>query len=303
MELLSTTPGGAEFFEELEDGDKTVFAPTNEAFTAGGFPENFTAESSEEAVTGLGEVLLTQLVQYHIVDSDVTDDEIGVTPATTVVDTLVLGGVEGSSIRYGDNDSVPLILTRESEDAEGFSIFNNGEPIAVNGEPTEVGNLQIYTIDQVIPLPPSLAELAESAGLTQLATVLTDAGLLEALNSSSGGLTIFAPNDAAFDAIASDLEGLDEETVAAVLQNHVVNGTVAFSDDIDDEDDTDSDDDDQVTPLAGEAFTFSVNDTGIFVTSGNATAEIVGTDYLFNGGVVHVSLPMFTGLKLFCHHV
>jgi hypothetical protein len=32
-----------------------------------------------------------------------------------------------------------------------------------------------------------------------------------------------------------------------------------------------------------------MNDTGIFVMSGDATAQIVQTDVLFNGGVVHVS--------------
>lgn len=236
--------------------------------------------------------MLSQVLQYHIIEDDITDDDIAVSPAHTVKDTMLEGGMDSTLIQYGNDDSVPIVLTRESDSAEGFSIFNNGQPINVTGEAVEVGNIQLYTIDQLIPLPPSLAELAESAGLTQLAMALTNAGLLDALNSSSGGLTIFAPNDAAFEAIASDIAGLDDATVAAVLSNHVVNGTVATSDDIPLEGGDDDDDDENnngVTPLAGEPLTFTQMDGMIMVNTGNATANIVATDYIFNGGVVHVS--------------
>lgn len=297
LTVLGESEGGDAFFAELQDGDKTVFAPSNEAFTNAGFPENFSTAAAED----LDLETLQQVLLYHIVDDDITDDTIAVSPANTIVDTLLEGGPNSPAIQFGNDQSVPLVLTRESEDADGFQIFNNGEPITVSGDATEVGNIQLYVIDQIIPLPPSLAELAESAGLTQLAGALTDAGLLEALNSSSGGLTIFAPNDAAFEAIASDIEGLDEETVATVLQNHVVNGTVAFSDDIDLDDN--DDDDDDVTPLAGEPLTFEQEGEQISVNSGNATANIVATDYVFNGGVVHVSLPSITVISPPTHPV
>lgn len=288
LTVLAGTDGGDAFFSQLQEDDRTVFAPTNEAFTSAGFPENFSTAAPED----LDVDMLRQVLLYHIVSDDVTDDTIAVSPANTVVDTLLEGGANSPAINFGDDQSVPLVLTRESDSADGFSIFNNGEPIAVTGDATEVGNLQLYTIDQLIPLPPSLAELAESAGLTELAGALTSANLLEALNGSTGGLTIFAPNDAAFQAIASDIEGLDDATVATVLQNHVVNGTAAFSDDIDieDGDDNDDDDSDDVTPLAGEPLTFTMMDETIMVNSGDATANIVATDYIFNGGVVHVSL-------------
>lgn len=283
MTVLGASEGGDAFFAELQDDERTVFAPTNEAFTSAGFPENFSTAAAED----LDLDTLRQVLLYHIASDDITDDTIAVAPANTIVDTLLEGGSNNSAIQFGNDQSVPLVLNRESDSATGFSIFNNGQPIPVTSQAVEVGNIQLYTIDQIIPLPPSLAALAEAAGLTQLAGALTDTNLLEALNGSTGGLTIFAPNDAAFQAIASDIEGLDTATIATVLQNHVVNGTVAFSDDID-LDDTDGDD--VVTPLAGEPFTFAQENGNITISSGNATATIIGTDYVFNGGVVHVSI-------------
>jgi hypothetical protein len=35
------------------------------------------------------------------------------------------------------------------------------------------------------------------------------------------------------------------------------------------------------------------NDTGVFIMSGDATAQVVGTDFLFDGGVVHVRVTSY----------
>jgi uncharacterized surface protein with fasciclin (FAS1) repeats len=260
LTALAGTPEGEEFINTLSQGDKTVFAPSNEAFAALG-------EGALDDTT-----MVSDLLAYHIVDEDVSDDDIGVIPDNSAFDTL----------RMNNNRSTPLILTRTSGDQDQFVIYNNNDTISVEG-PTEVRNLDVYIIDQVISLPGPLETLVESAGLTSLAP------LLGGLTLPSGPLTIFAPINSAFEAIASDLEGLSEEQVNAVLSNHVVNGTVYSEDIIDD--DTDGDDgDDSLTPLAGPVITVMNNSTGVFIMSGNATAQVVGTDFLFDGGVVHVSL-------------
>lgn len=296
--MLAATPAGEAFLEELENGNKTVFAPTNEAFASVGYVEDL-AEAEDLDLDSLAQVLM-----YHIVDEEVEESDIGVSPNTTSVETLLMssssdedddneeeeGGASnstetGTEFNFPSNTSVPLVLTRESEESEGFQIFNNGEPIDVTSDAVEVENLQIYTIDTIIPLPSSLEELVEEAGLTQLAGALTEYGVLEVLtgNSTTGGLTIFAPNDAAFESLGAALEELDEDAISLILQNHVINGSVVLSGDV-----GDIDEDAEILPLAGPAFEFSSNETGTFVTSGEATAQIIGTDYLFDGGVVHV---------------
>lgn len=264
LTALAATPEGEQFINTLSQGDKTVFAPSNEAFTQLG-------EGALDNVTMVGDLLA-----YHIIDEDVSDDEdIGVIPDNSAYDTL----------RMNDNNmSTPLILTRTSEDQDQFVIYNNNDTISVQG-PTEVQNLQVYVIDRVISLPGTLETLIESAGLTTLGS------LVGGLTLPSGPVTIFAPTDEAFNAISADLEGLTDEQVNAVLSNHIVNGTVLSEDII--EDDNDDDDDDSLTPLAGPAITVMSNDTGVFIMSGDATAQIIGTDFLFDGGVVHVRfLPL-----------
>ena len=42
------------------------------------------------------------------------------------------------------------------------------------------------------------------------------------------------------------------------------------------------------TSQAGQAFSFSLNETGHFVTQGNTTARIVQPDVLLPNGVVHI---------------
>lgn len=274
LQSLAGTEAGNALISRLQDDDRTVFAPTNEAFAALG-------DGALDNTDTLGEIIV-----YHIVSDDVSDDNIPVSPGHSVVDTF-------RSYNTSGDDDVPLILTRLSADSPDFVIFNNNDTIAVNG-PTEVGNLRIYTIDRVIPLPPTLGELVESAGLTGLTPLLT--AFNESQGPINGPLTIFAPNNEAFEAIASALEGLDEQAQFQVLQNHIVSG-IYYSDDVADAipsgDDDDDDNDDTITPLAGPVFTVSSNDTGIFISSGSASAQVVGTDYLFEGGVVHVGPSIF----------
>lgn len=217
LTLLQGTPDGQAFFDELQDDEKTVFAPTNEAFTSAGFPEDLSSAGDIDVQS------LVSTLLYHIADEDITDDDgdIAVSPSRSVVDTLLTGSA-GGNIQFPNGTSVPLILTRESQDSDSFTIIGTSTNVTVSGQATEAANLQIYTIDQIIPLPQSLADVAGAAGLSQFATVVSDQGLLETLNMSTSGLTIFAPNDAAFQAISEALGGLSDEQVVAVLQNHVV---------------------------------------------------------------------------------
>jgi uncharacterized surface protein with fasciclin (FAS1) repeats len=269
LTALAATPAGEEFLGALQQGEKTVFAPSNSAFEAlgAGALDNIT--------------LVSELLAYHIVDQDVTNiDDIDVIPDNTAVETL------RTRESFDLDVELPLILTRLSADTEAFVIYNNNDPIEVEG-PTEVENLQVYVINTVISLPPTLEELVESAGLTSLAP------LLAGLNITGGPITIFAPNNGAFEAIASTLEGLNEDQVNAILSNHVVSGLVLSDDIIDEGDSDDNENDDALTPLAGPDIMAMTNDTGVTITSGDASAQVVTTDLLFDGGVVHVSLFIF----------
>lgn len=79
----------------------------------------------------------------------------------------------------------------------------------------------------------TLVDVAQGDGeLSQLSQALGIAGLEETL-SGEGPLTIFAPTNAAFDAVdAATLEQLktsDTERLGAILRNHVVEGTLDYA--------------------------------------------------------------------------
>ncbi len=81
------------------------------------------------------------------------------------------------------------------------------------------------------PAPGTLAQEASARGFTALVAAADKAGLAGALSSASSSLTVFAPTDAAFAALASRLgfasatamvNALDGPTLAKILQYHVL---------------------------------------------------------------------------------
>jgi len=73
LTALAATPAGESFLQLLEQGNKTVFAPSNTAFEGLG-------PGALDNIT-----LVSELLAYHIVDQDVSDLTIGVLPNNTAV--------------------------------------------------------------------------------------------------------------------------------------------------------------------------------------------------------------------------
>ena len=85
--------------------------------------------------------------------------------------------------------------------------------------------------DDTAPPPGTVAEVATSAGFSSLIAAATKAELVPALSDESASLTVFAPTDAAFDALAQSLgfadatalvDALDGPTLAKILSYHVL---------------------------------------------------------------------------------
>jgi uncharacterized surface protein with fasciclin (FAS1) repeats len=248
-------------FSQLSQGNHTVFAPNDNAFSS--VPESVSSNTT----------MLTQILAYHILNNTYTASGVKVSPMHSIARTLLRGG----EYELPGNRSAPVVLTRNSSDADMFMILNENNITAMG--PVTAANLQIYIIDEVLTLPPSLGTIAGDL-FPQLAGVIQGSNLLNTLEMSEG-LTIFAPNDAAVGAIASALPNFNETTIQTLLANHVINGTAVYSDRL-----TDA----NYTSAAGEPFMFMSNDTGTYVMSGNSTAMIVRTDIIYNKGVVHVSI-------------
>ncbi|KAG7671704.1 hypothetical protein Ndes2526B_g07407 [Nannochloris sp. 'desiccata'] len=133
----------------------------------------------------------------------------------------------------------------------------------------------------------TIADLAGSTpDLSILVQAVTAANFLDPLMDPNARLTVFAPNDAAFEQLLAVLDVpaeellADTETLATVLQYHVV-PAVAFSTDL-----TDG----QVIPtLLGATLTVTINDDGVFITpTGGPMAQVVAADIAADNGVVHI---------------
>ena len=81
------------------------------------------------------------------------------------------------------------------------------------------------------PSPGTIAEVATEAGFSALVAAADKAGLVATLSDASAGLTVFAPTDAAFTALATSLgfasatemvNALDGATLSKILSFHVL---------------------------------------------------------------------------------
>ena len=77
----------------------------------------------------------------------------------------------------------------------------------------------IHIINKVLTLPENISTTAEQAGLSAAAGALTKANLVEALDSMMN-VTVFAPTNAAFQAIGSATANLTMMELASILEYH-----------------------------------------------------------------------------------
>jgi transforming growth factor-beta-induced protein len=249
----------------------TVFAPTNDAFTAA--LEAFNAESLDQLVARIGGIENLQTVLgFHVV------------PATAFAADLA---AENTFSTLGGQD----IVVRKT--ADGVTVTDALGNIAnVVTADVAIENGVVHVIDKVL-LPtltlPNVVEAATAAELTILLDAVTAAGLGGALLDAES-ITVFAPTNEAFANLleALNVSSLDElistlgaENVSKVLTYHVV-PTTAFSFDL-------AEGTQSVPTLAGENLTVTRTGNAVTVTdSAGTTYNVVAANVAIANGVVHV---------------
>ena len=132
---------------------------------------------------------------------------------------------------------------------------------------------------QVMAEPGTIVEVAQSnADFSTLVAAITAAGLVEAL-SGQGPLTIFAPTNAAFEALPNGLLNKlllpeNKETLAKILTYHVVVAKVMAANVMAG----------NITSLEGSTFAITTED-GIKI---NNSSNVTATDIAASNGVIHV---------------
>ncbi len=184
--------------ETLADETKkyTVFAPTNAAFQA-----LLTELGITNGLEGLTAAQLKPILLYHVLGSEVRAAA-ATTTAQSGAKVEALGGKVALSVIEG---KIAL---------DGAARVTAADVLASNGV--------IHVIDRVIL--PSIADIATTdPAFSSLATALTVAdtdaskpGLVAALDDDKAKLTVFAPPNAAFDALVTALKGSDNGATTGI---------------------------------------------------------------------------------------
>jgi transforming growth factor-beta-induced protein len=158
----------------------------------------------------------------------------------------------------------------------GNTVSINGS-VSVTTADVEAENGVIHVVDKVI-LPPTVVNIAlANENFTTLVQAVVKAGLVDAL-SADGPFTVFAPTNAAFDALFAQLgiSGIDDltaEQLIPILTYHVVPGNVVS------------------TELSnGEVATLNGQNLSVDLSAGVKIneSEVIAADIQGSNGVVHV---------------
>jgi uncharacterized surface protein with fasciclin (FAS1) repeats len=241
-------------------GPFTVFAPTNDAFAA-----LLTELGVTKAQLLADKALLTSVLTYHVLPAKVL--KAGV-PAGKAI-TTVQGGVFKVDAVGAD-----LVIT---DGRNRTSTITGTDVLASNGV--------IHVVDKVLlPADKNIVETAIAAApeFSILVEAVVAADLAGTL-SGPGPFTVFAPTDAAFAALLTELGVTkaqllaDKALLTKVLTYHVVSGRVLKAD---------------VpvgTPIATvQGETFTVGATLAITDQRARTSNITGTDVFASNGVIHV---------------
>ncbi|MEM9983101.1 MAG: fasciclin domain-containing protein, partial [Bacteroidota bacterium] len=170
------------------DTEYTVFAPTNAAFNAAGFPNEAAIEAADADV-------LLGILTYHVITGEVLSPNVPAGP-NAMQNTLA---------------------------EENIFLTNNDAGVFVNGNAVTTANIQadngvIHEIGAVL-IPSGGSNIAEIAGaepdFSELLRVIqyvddnTDSDLAGALSDAESTFTVFAPTNAAFIAALDGADGSD----------------------------------------------------------------------------------------------
>jgi uncharacterized surface protein with fasciclin (FAS1) repeats len=237
------------------DGPFTVFAPTDAAFDA--LPDG----TLDHLLKPENKDKLTAILTYHVVPGKVMAAQVvGMDTAETVQGADVAIRAAGGTVKVND----AKVTTTDIECANGV----------------------IHVIDTVIlpPAPePEAKDIVDTAvasdDFTTLVAAVQAAGLVDTLKGD-GPFTVFAPTDAAFDALpAGTLDELlkpeNKDKLTGILTYHVVPGKVLAAQVVGM---------DAAETVQGAEVAITAEDGSVKLNNSNVTA----TDIVCVNGVIHV---------------
>lgn len=258
LSILAEAVNAAGLAPTLSTGDLTVFAPTNMAFAA-----LLSELGVSKAALLADKPLLTAVLTYHVLGSRVPLAEVPLGQAITPV--------SGGFFKIESADGLKI-----SDGRNRISTITDTDIHARNGV--------VHLVDRV--LLPANRDIVATASATADFSILVEAVVaanLVGVLQGAGPFTVFAPTNAAFAALLTELNLTKEDLLAdtalltQVLTYHVVPALVLKAE---------VPLNTAITTVQGESFTV---DASLVITDQRArTSSIVGTDVFTSNGVIHV---------------
>jgi len=235
------------------DGPFTVFAPTNDAFTALGVD---LATISDDA--------LTEILLYHVLGAEVKSTDLA--DGQTYASTAAATGPGGNALS---------MLVEKS--GSGVIVNNNA---SVTTADVRADNGVIHIVDNVITPLDLVGHAQANSNFSSLVGALAGApGELVGVLQATGPYTVFAPVNSGFDAISDVVATLTGDQIASVLTYHVISGANVLSTDLTNEM--------AVTTVNGQQFTVLIGDGVQIQDAGGNTSDVLITDVQATNGVIH----------------
>lgn len=188
----------------------TVFAPTNAAFDSAAV--SLGLANGAALVNALPASALASVLLYHVV------------AGKNLSTSLTAGNLPTLYTFEGSPAALALSLTG------GVKLTDAVLTAAtVTRADIEASNGVIHVVDKML-VPPGVLNIVQMAQLnpafSSLVVAVVAAGLADALSAATPKLTVFAPTNDAFAAIASTVASLDNSGLKTVLLHHVVGSEV-----------------------------------------------------------------------------
>lgn len=243
-------------------GSFTVFAPTDAAFA------KFLSDNKFATLNDVPKEVLTQILLNHVVSGSVKSTDL----KTGYIKTLAKGAASATNTL-----SMYVDLTSGVK-LNGGAKVTTADVMASNGV--------IHVVDAVIGLPTIVTHATANPNFTSLVGALTAAGQPDFVTilSGTGPFTVFAPTNAAFSALNTELApggiaGVSAANLTKVLQYHVVNGNILAASLTEGQ---------VVNTLVSQSFTVQLAGGAKIKDANDRVSNIVATDVQCANGVIHV---------------
>jgi uncharacterized surface protein with fasciclin (FAS1) repeats len=253
----------ADLVSVLSGTDKyTVFAPTNAAFTS------LLTSLGVTKIQDVDKNVVKAILLYHVVAGDVKSTAL----TTGYVKTAGTFGTTTSNLSL-------FVNTASGVKLNNLASVTTADVAAENGT--------VHIIDKVLALPTVVTHALSNPNFSTLVLALTRADLgvdYVSILSGTGPFTVFAPTNAAFTALLTELgvaslDAIPAATLNAVLQYHVVSGANVLS--------TQLTEGQQVTTFQGGKFTIGLAGGASITDAKGRKSNIVAVDVQGTNGVVH----------------